>query len=117
MGSINAIPEYQEHYNLGAGGATSTGLVFSIYQIGQMVGALFIWVCDWRGRKVPIFVGCFGVVVASVITAVAPNRECAPATIGQRQTLTPGSQHFHRRPLPVEFLCDDCHCRSHIISC
>jgi hypothetical protein len=48
MGSINAIPEYQTYYNLGSNGAASTGLVFSILQIGQMVGALFSWVCDWQ---------------------------------------------------------------------
>jgi MFS family permease len=75
MGSINAIPEYQTYYNLGSNGAASTGLVFSILQIGQMVGALLSWVCDWQGRKIPIFGGCFGVVVATVITAVAPNRK------------------------------------------
>jgi MFS family permease len=75
MGSINAIPEYQAYYNLGSNGAASTGLVFSIFQIGQMVGALFSWICDWQGRKVPIFGGCFGVVVATIITAVAPNRK------------------------------------------
>jgi MFS family permease len=75
MGSINAIPEYQAYYNLGSNGAASTGLVFSIFQIGQMVGALFSWICDWQGRKVPICGGCFGVVVATIITAVAPNRK------------------------------------------
>jgi MFS family permease len=75
MGSINAIPEYQAYYKLGSNGAASTGLVFSIFQIGQMVGALFSWICDWQGRKVPIFGGCFGVVVATIITAVAPNRK------------------------------------------
>ena len=68
MGSINAIPEYQSYYHLGADGAASTGLVFSIFQIGQMVGALFTWICDWQGRKIPIFGGCFGVVVSTIIT-------------------------------------------------
>ena len=75
MGSINAIPEYQDYYKLGKNGATSTGLVFSIFQIGQMCGALFTWVCDWQGRKLPIFCGCLGVVIGTIITAVAPNRE------------------------------------------
>lgn len=75
MGSINAIPEYQRYYNLGESGATNTGLVFSIFQIGQMVGALFTWICDWQGRKIPIFGGCLGVVISTIITAVAPNCE------------------------------------------
>lgn len=77
MGSINAVPEYQSYYGLGSSGAASTGLVFSIFQIGQMVGSLFTWLNDWQGRKLPIFGGCFGVVISTIITAVAPNREVA----------------------------------------
>ncbi|KAK0105008.1 hypothetical protein ONS95_004622 [Cadophora gregata] len=85
MGSINAIPEYQAYYNLGATGAASTGLVFSIFQIGQMAGALFTWICDWQGRRVPIFGGCLGVVISTIITAVAPN---LPTFIGGRFLLS-----------------------------
>lgn len=73
MGSINALPEYQQYYNLGPDGATSTGLVFSIFQIGQMVAALFLWIPDWRGRRTAMFVGCVGVIIATVVTTVAPN--------------------------------------------
>jgi MFS family permease len=73
MSSINSIPEYQEYYQLGPKGAANTGLVFSIFQIAQMVGALFIWLCDWWGRRWTIVLGCAGVVVSAVITAVAPN--------------------------------------------
>lgn len=63
MGSINAIPEYTKFYGLSENGAASTGLVFSIFQIGQMCGALFIWLADWRGRRLSIFVGVVGVMV------------------------------------------------------
>jgi MFS family permease len=73
MGSINAIPAYHAYYHLGPNGASSTGLVFSIFQIGQMVGALFIWITDWRGRRFPMFAGCLGVIVATVVTSLAPN--------------------------------------------
>ena len=73
MGSINAVPEYQQYYDFGPNGATATGLVFSIFQIGQMIAALFLWVSDWRGRRLAMFVGCLGVIVATVITSVAPN--------------------------------------------
>ncbi|KAM0496875.1 hypothetical protein ACHAP8_007103 [Fusarium lateritium] len=59
MGSINVIPEYQNYYGLGTSGSTSTGLVFSIFQIGQMAGALFTWICDWRGRKITLAVSAF----------------------------------------------------------
>ncbi|KAF4446656.1 hypothetical protein F53441_9697 [Fusarium austroafricanum] len=46
LGSLNPLPEYQQYYGLGEGGSASTGLVFSIFQIGQMGGALFTWACD-----------------------------------------------------------------------
>ncbi|KAK2598166.1 hypothetical protein QQS21_005717 [Conoideocrella luteorostrata] len=73
MGSINALPEYQEHYNLTKGGSSVTGLVFSIFQIAQMVGALFTWICDWQGRKRAMVFGCFGVTASAVFTALAPS--------------------------------------------
>jgi len=63
MGSINAVESYQKYYSLPENGAASTGIVFSIFQIGQMVGALFVWISDWRGRRFSIFIGVVGVVV------------------------------------------------------
>jgi MFS family permease len=63
MGSINSVPSYLKYFNLPQNGAASTGIIFSIYQIGQMAGALFIWVADWRGRRLSIFIGTCGVVV------------------------------------------------------
>lgn len=38
-----------------------------------MVGALFIWLADWQGRRVPIFIGCLGVCVGTIVTATAPT--------------------------------------------
>ncbi|KAL3602815.1 hypothetical protein FPOAC2_07127 [Fusarium poae] len=73
MGSINVIPEYQDYYGLGKSGSTSTGLVFSIFQIGQMAGALFTWICDWRGRKITLAVSAMFVCASAVFTAVAPT--------------------------------------------
>ena len=64
MGSINAVPSYQQYYGLSANGAASTGIIFAIYQVGQMVGALFIWLADWRGRRLAIFLGVCGVVIS-----------------------------------------------------
>lgn len=63
MGSINAVPSYLKYFNLPQNGAASTGIIFSIFQVGQMAGALFIWLADWRGRRLSIFIGCIGVVV------------------------------------------------------
>ncbi|GAB1728358.1 hypothetical protein NU195Hw_g1663t1 [Hortaea werneckii] len=85
MGSINAVPSYTAYYGLPPEGNSSTGIVFAIYQFGQMAGALFSWVMDWRGRRWPIFIGCTGVCVGAVVTAVAPT---IPALIGGRFLLS-----------------------------
>jgi MFS family permease len=85
MGSINAVPSYTAYYNLPSEGNGSTGLVFAIFQIGQMVGAFFSWVADWHGRRWPIFIGCFGTCVGAIVTAVAPT---IPAFIGGRFMLS-----------------------------
>jgi MFS family permease len=92
MGSINAIPEFKSYYNLGEKGAASTGLVFSIFQIGQMVGALFIWISDWRGRRLAIFVGCVGVVLSTILTSLAPNRKSETFESEQDISNTPKSE-------------------------
>ncbi|KPM39227.1 Lactose permease [Neonectria ditissima] len=73
MGSINVLPEYQDYYNLGDSGSSTTGLVFSIFNIGQMAGALFTWVCDWQGRRLILGVTAFGVCCSAVFTALAPT--------------------------------------------
>jgi MFS family permease len=50
-----------------------------------MVASFFIWIADWRGRKVLIFIGALGVCVATVITATAKT---LPAFIGGRFLLS-----------------------------
>lgn len=81
MGSINVIEEYQDYYHLEEGGSSTTGLVFSIWQIGQMAGALFTWVLDWRGRKMTLVFSALMVVLSAVFTAMAPT---LPSFIGAR---------------------------------
>ncbi|KAH7129721.1 general substrate transporter [Dactylonectria estremocensis] len=73
IGSINVLPEYQEFYDLEKGGSSTTGLVFSIFQVGQMTGALFLWICDWRGRKMTLLVSAFFICCSAVFTAMAPT--------------------------------------------
>lgn len=85
MGSINAVPSYTAYYGLSSEGNSSTGLVFAIFQIGQIAGAFFSWVADWHGRRWPIFIGCFGTCVGAIVTAVAPT---IPAFIGGRFMLS-----------------------------
>ena len=38
-----------------------------------MAGALFIWMADWYGRTWHMFFGCFGVCLATIITAMSIN--------------------------------------------
>ncbi|KZT53878.1 sugar transporter [Calocera cornea HHB12733] len=73
MGSINALPNYTNYYGLPSTGNSATGIVFAIFFVGQMVGALFIWLADWRGRRLPIFIGCCGVLVGTIITSTATS--------------------------------------------
>ncbi|KIX03024.1 uncharacterized protein Z518_06574 [Rhinocladiella mackenziei CBS 650.93] len=73
MGSINALPNYTEYYHLPAKGNASTGIVFAIFQVGQMVGSLFVWIADWRGRRFLVFIGAIGVCVGTIVTSTAPT--------------------------------------------
>ncbi|CAH0028233.1 unnamed protein product [Clonostachys rhizophaga] len=79
MGSINALPNYTSYFNLPENGNASTGIV------GQMSGALFIWMTDWYGRTWHIFFGCLGVCLATIMTSLAPN---LPTFIGGRFLLS-----------------------------
>ena len=85
MGSINSIPRYLHYYNLPLNGSSATGIIFAIFQVGQMAGAFFVWIADWRGRKMPIIIGCAGVMVATVVTSVAKD---IPTFIGGRFLLS-----------------------------
>lgn len=85
MGSINVLDNYTSYYNLPTKGTASTGIVFSIFQIGQMCAALFVWIADWRGRKQLIFIGTVGVIFGTVITATATT---LPTFIGGRFLLS-----------------------------
>lgn len=73
MGSINALPNYTDYFGLPKNGNASTGIVFAIFQVGQMCGALFVWMTDWYGRTWHIFFGCLGVCIGTIITALSTN--------------------------------------------
>jgi len=85
LGSINALPNYTNYFGLPANGNASTGIVFAIFQIGQMCGALFIWMTDWYGRTWHMFFGCLGVCFGVVVTALATS---LPMFIGGRFILS-----------------------------
>ncbi|TRX88357.1 hypothetical protein FHL15_010733 [Xylaria flabelliformis] len=85
MGSINALPNYTRYFGLPTTGNASTGIVFAIFQVGQIGGALFVWLIDWYGRIWHIFFGCLGVIIGTIITALATN---LPMFIGGRFILS-----------------------------
>jgi MFS family permease len=73
-GRLRRVPHgLYQCFNLPPEGNSGTGIVFAIFQIGQMVGALFSWVSDWHGRRWPIFIGCLGTCIGAIVTAVAPT--------------------------------------------
>ncbi|KAL6242514.1 hypothetical protein RBB50_010654 [Rhinocladiella similis] len=73
MGSINSVPKYLDYYNVSENEQAGTGIVFAIFQVGQMTGAFFVWMADWKGRKLPIFLGCLGVIIGTIVTATAKS--------------------------------------------
>ena len=81
MGSINVLPNYTRYYGLPNTGTASTGIVFAIFQIGQMCAAFFVWVADWLGRKWLIFIGTIGVILGTIVTSTAQS---LPTFIGGR---------------------------------
>lgn len=73
MGSINVLDNFTNYYGLAQNGAASTGIIFAIFQAGQMCAALFVWVADWLGRKWLIFIGAAGVAIGTIVTATATS--------------------------------------------
>ncbi|CAI6332058.1 unnamed protein product [Periconia digitata] len=73
MGSINALPNFTDYYGLPHSGTLSTGIVFAIFQIGQMCASLFVWIADWLGRKRLIFIGTIGVILGTIVTSTAKS--------------------------------------------
>ncbi len=74
MGSINAMTPYQESFGL-SGAGSSTGLIFIIYNLGQIAAFPFCgFVADGYGRRVCIFVGCLIVLIGTAVQASAHAR-------------------------------------------
>jgi MFS family permease len=74
MGSLNAMTPYQKTFGLNGAGS-STGVIFIIYNLGQIAAFPFCGVlADGYGRRVCIFVGCFIVLVGTAIQASANER-------------------------------------------
>lgn len=93
MGSINSVPKYLSYYNVSENEQAGTGIVFAIFQVGQMTGAFFVWLADWKGRKLPIFLGCLGVIVGTIVTATAKSSEFSLSP-----SLSPKNTDHHQCP-------------------
>lgn len=71
MGAINAMPAYQSTFGL-SGEGSSTGIVFIIYNFGQIAAFPFCgFFADGYGRRWCIFVGCALVLVGTAIQTSA----------------------------------------------
>jgi MFS family permease len=74
MGSINAMSTYQHSFHL-AGAGSSTGLIFIIYNLGQIAAFPFCGLlADGYGRRKCIFIGCLVVCIGTAIQTSANTR-------------------------------------------
>lgn len=74
MGSNNAMIPYQKSFGL-SGAGSSTGLIFIIYNLGQIAAFSFCgFLADGYGRRMCIFVGCFTVLIRTAIQGSAHAR-------------------------------------------
>lgn len=81
MGAINAMEPYQKTFGLNGTGS-STGIIFIIYNLGQIAAFPFCgWLADGYGRRICIFVGCAIVLIG---TAVQGSANHQPQFIGGR---------------------------------
>lgn len=71
MGAINAMQSYQKTFGL-TGEGESTGIIFIIYNIGQIAAFPFCgFFADGYGRRVCILAGCALVLVGTAVQASA----------------------------------------------
>lgn len=67
--ALLAVPRFMS--TMGIEDALGTGLVMSIFQIGQISVTVFVWLGDFIGRKPTIFIGSCIVCVGAIITALS----------------------------------------------
>ncbi|KKY25198.1 putative lactose permease [Phaeomoniella chlamydospora] len=67
MGSINSMTSYQKSFGL-SGAGSSTGIVFIIYNLGQIAAFPFCgMIADGYGRRICIVVGCVIVLIGTAV--------------------------------------------------
>lgn len=67
--ALLAVPQFMT--TMGIKDALGTGLVMSIFQIGQICVTAFVWLGDFIGRKTTIFIGSCIVCVGAIITSLS----------------------------------------------
>ncbi|KAH8747574.1 hypothetical protein BGZ57DRAFT_1019822 [Hyaloscypha finlandica] len=75
MGAINSYPQFREYFNFPRdGGTPSTGIVYAIYTIGNLIGSFAAGpATDFRGRRVGMFIGGLVIVLGTCVQATAHN--------------------------------------------
>ncbi|RHZ56953.1 hypothetical protein CDV55_105314 [Aspergillus turcosus] len=75
MGSINSYKQYREYFGFDPeAGTPSTGIVYAIYTIGNIIGSFFAGpFTDFRGRRVGMALGAFFVVIGTIVQATCTN--------------------------------------------
>lgn len=75
MGGITAMPYFASYFPGAASFTKGTGLIFSMYTVGQIFGGLMSGpISDRFGRRWGMFVGCFILVVGSAIITSSQNK-------------------------------------------
>jgi len=73
MSGINVMHTYKDYFDIKSVGK-ETGLVFSIYTIGNIVGSFFCGpFTDWWGRRWGMFIGAFIIICGTLIQAPSTN--------------------------------------------
>jgi len=75
MGSINSYRQYREYFNFPLeSGTPSTGIVYAIYTIGNLVGSFAAGpATDTWGRRVGMFIGAFIIIIGTIVQATCHN--------------------------------------------
>lgn len=81
MGAINSYPQYRGYFGFDLNAGTpSTGIVYAIYTIGNLVGSFVAGpATDWKGRKWGMFVGCLIIVLGTCVQGMPAMCMTMPA--------------------------------------
>jgi MFS family permease len=75
MGAINSYPQYRDYFGFDINeGTPSTGIVYAIYTIGNLVGSFVAGpATDYKGRKWGMFLGCLIIILGTCVQATSHN--------------------------------------------